>query len=102
MGPAEFEQLLLQGQCTIEDKTTRTGETTHLMPLRSVRPQFKPISLPTNLAPHQCPGFSRWIGKGRPLKPNEENCQMKTINVGRSLSRETTAIGHSFFLVERQ
>jgi hypothetical protein len=27
MGPAEFEQLLLQGQCTIEDKTTRTGET---------------------------------------------------------------------------
>jgi hypothetical protein len=49
MGPAEFEQLLLQGQCTLEDKTTRTGETTHLMPLLSVRPQFKPISLQTNL-----------------------------------------------------
>src|ERR1700675_5000878 len=51
MGPAEFEQLLLQGQCTIEDKTTRTGETTHLMPLVSIRPQFKPISLQTNLDP---------------------------------------------------
>jgi hypothetical protein len=51
MGPAEFEQLLLQGQCTIEDKTTRTGETTHWMPLLSVRPQFKPISLQTNLDP---------------------------------------------------
>jgi len=49
MGPAGFEQLLLQGQCTIEDKTTRTGETTHLMPLLSLRPQFKPISLQTNL-----------------------------------------------------
>jgi hypothetical protein len=50
-GPVEFEQLLLQGQCTIEDKTTRTGETTHLRPLLSVRPQFKPISLQTNLDP---------------------------------------------------
>jgi hypothetical protein len=26
MGPAEFEQLLLQAQCTIEDKTTRTAK----------------------------------------------------------------------------
>src|SRR6202042_3964965 len=51
MGPAEFEQLLLQGQCTMEDKTTRTGETKHLMPLLSVRPQFKAISLQPNLEP---------------------------------------------------
>ena len=51
MGPAGFEQLLLQGQCTIEDKTTRTGETTHLMPLLSVRPQFKPISLAESIVP---------------------------------------------------
>jgi hypothetical protein len=48
---AAFEQLLLQGQCTIEDKTTRTGETTHLMPLLSVRPQFKPISLAESIVP---------------------------------------------------
>jgi hypothetical protein len=49
MGPAEFEPLLLQGQCTIEDKTTRTGEATHWMPLLSLRPHFKPISRQTNL-----------------------------------------------------
>jgi hypothetical protein len=41
MGPAEFEQLLLQGQGAIVDKTTRTGETTHWMPLALVRPAIQ-------------------------------------------------------------
>jgi hypothetical protein len=37
-GPVEFEQLLLQGQCTIEDKTTRTGETKPLFAFCSPHP----------------------------------------------------------------
>jgi len=49
--PLSSNNSLLQGQYTIEDKTTRTGETTHLLPLLSLRPQFKPKSLQTNLDP---------------------------------------------------
>jgi hypothetical protein len=49
MGPAEIEELLLQGQRAIENKTGRTSETAHLAALVFGWPQLKPIRLKANL-----------------------------------------------------
>src|SRR3984957_7641495 len=78
MGPAEFEQLLRQGQCTIEDKTTRTGETKHSMPLLSVRPQFKPISLQTNLHP---PFFAFCSPHSESLTQLDSGCNIQFLEI---------------------
>ncbi len=49
MGPAEFEELFLQCQPTIENEAGRTCETAHLSALVLVGPQFKAVRLESNL-----------------------------------------------------